>query len=332
MEERPSLVDAPKILALRSIPAEAAPGDTVSYEALFVGTEDSTGDPETLFWQYCLLRKPLTASGTIHPGCLDDKGAGITALGKGRKVVEAVVADDACELFGPTPPVSTETGASLRAADPDTTGGYYQPVVLRESVGANNTYAVGVTRLVCGIGAAAQDQVIDYNKHYRRNENPRLDEILIDDGRTTTKVRFGDEAVPTVAVRAGSTVEMEVAWPTCPRTSQCGDRICSVDETVDQCEKDCSTPTGCLGAETYLMFDPVSRSLIEESEQLRVSWYAIAGGFDHDRTAANVATRPNTSSNKWTAPLTAGTVRFWVVLRDDRRGVGWQTFDLTVMK
>lgn len=331
LEGRPSLIEEPTVLALRSSPAEALPGETVDYEALFVSTDEAAAEPESLSWQSCLLRKPLTTAGAIHPSCLNEEGTGIALLGTGLSSVSAVDAD-ACKLFGPTPPDSVGGEEALRAADPDTTGGYYQPVVLREASGHGTSYSIGVTRLSCGIGAAAQEQVVNYNQHYRRNENPRIDGIIVNEGNGPTAV-FGEDGNATaITVAAGAKVHVEVAWPSCPSKGDCGDGICSVDETADDCVNDCSTPTGCLGSETYLMFDPASRVLVEQREQMRVSWYATAGSFDHDRTGANLPKRANASENGWLAPLTPGTVRFWLVLRDDRRGVGWQAFDLTVEK
>jgi hypothetical protein len=78
------------------------------------------------------------------------------------------------------------------------------------------------------------------------------------------------------------------------------------------------------------MYDTASRSLVEMHEQLRVSWYATAGSFEHDRTSENVDSSSNASENVWSAPLKKSTVRFWVVIRDNRRGVGWRSFELKV--
>ncbi|MGC4063638.1 MAG: hypothetical protein QM784_03125, partial [Polyangiaceae bacterium] len=132
-------------------------------------------------------------------------------------------------------------------------------------------------------------------------------------------------------IAPGETVKFEVEWPSCPSRDECGDGLCGIDETVDDCAFDCTTPIGCGGAERYLLFDAERRELVERDEHLTVSWYADRGNFDHDRSAPERA-GANSSENEWVAPTTEGIVTFWVVLRDDRRGVGWQTFHIAVGK
>ena len=74
--------------------------------------------------------------------------------------------------------------------------------------------------------------------------------------------------------------------------------------------------------ETYLWFDPVSRTLVERRETTRVSWYATAGLFDNERTA--------NGDNTWTAPADARDVALWVVVRDDRGGVAFAEYKVKV--
>jgi len=80
-----------------------------------------------------------------------------------------------------------------------------------------------------------------------------------------------------------------------------------------------------------MAYDQISQSLVNRRESIRVSWYATAGAFEHDRTgrAENEAAEAN-SANSWTAPGQVGLVRFWLVIRDDRRGLNWSSFDLNV--
>ena len=328
IEGSSSLVSEPKVVALRSIPAEAAPGQPVKYDALVVGSDEYEVDPTKLAWQTCSLRKPLTTPGAINVSCLNDGSDGVVALGSGFDV-ETTIPNEACDLFGPAPPKSDTGESALRAADPDTTGGYYQPVTLRQEFESEKYYSIGVTRLNCGIGAATQDQVANYNKFYRLNENPDIESILIDNGKDVDTLS-SRESTPDIVAYVGKSITFRVNWPKCPKTSNCGDGICSIKESVDDCVADCSTRIGCLGAEEYLMYDTASRSLVEMHEQLRVSWYATAGSFEHDRTSKNVDSSSNASENVWSAPLKKSIVRFWVVIRDNRRGVGWRSFDLKV--
>jgi hypothetical protein len=111
----------------------------------------------------------------------------------------------------------------------------------------------------------------------------------------------------------------------------CGDGFCSSGENATSCSDDCQNPQACSGAETYLTYDPATQSLAERNESIRVSWYATDGSFEHDRTGRTEAEADQTdTSNDWTAPGSAATVRFWLVIRDDRRGVNWKTFDINV--
>jgi hypothetical protein len=328
IEGSSSLVSEPKVVALRSTPAEAAPGETVTYEALVVRNGAYTFEPTKLVWQTCSLRKPLTTSGAINVNCLNENSSGALRIGRGLDV-ETVISKEACDLFGPTPPKSESGDSTLRAADPDTTGGYYQPVTLSQEIENEKTYAIGVTRLNCGIGAATQAQVASFNRFYRPNENPNIDSITLDNGQDTETLH-SPGTTSNLVVTEGKEIAIRVNWPKCPKTSKCGDGVCSIKESVDDCARDCAASNGCPGAEEYLMYDTASRSLVERHEQLRVSWYATEGRFDHERTSENVDENSNASENVWSAPFTKATVKLWVVIRDDRRGVGWWSFELRV--
>jgi hypothetical protein len=84
------------------------------------------------------------------------------------------------------------------------------------------------------------------------------------------------------------------------------------------------------GVETYPVFDLVTRMLVNHREAMRVSWYATAGKFEHDRTGRSETEAETTTENVWTAPTATGLVHFWVVLRDSRGGIDFQTFDIGV--
>ena len=64
---------------------------------------------------------------------------------------------------------------------------------------------------------------------------------------------------------------------------------------------------------------------------MRVSWFATRGTVDKDHTGRLESESDETSSdNIWTAPEETGPVFMWVVLRDDRGGVDWQSFKVDV--
>ena len=56
-----ALVDRPRVLALASTPAEAAPGEVVMLTAL-VATPGGTSGDAALDWSTCLARRPLAES------------------------------------------------------------------------------------------------------------------------------------------------------------------------------------------------------------------------------------------------------------------------------
>lgn len=74
--------------------------------------------------------------------------------------------------------------------------------------------------------------------------------------------------------------------------------------------------------EGYVAIDVAEQRVVERRETMRVSWFATAGTYEHDRTG--------TPDNAWTAPSEPGTVQLFVVLRDDRGGVAYATYPVVV--
>jgi len=328
LEGRPSLIDSARVLSIRSTAAEVNEGATVSYDVLIAQPVDDTSLP-TLDWALCIAQKPLATSGPIATECLEASGPKLTDLGRTPSVT-AMIPKDACQLFGPITPPHKAGEPDLRAVDPDTTGGYYQPVRLRTAYSAEDVeYEVGVTRLMCGMGSgASQAQTVTYNKGYRPNANPGFEKVTFT--RNSGEVIVVDSTTPQ-SVASGEAVTFEVSWPSCPVVPTCGDDICGAGEDVTSCPNDCTTPKGCEGSEPYLTYDPESQALQDRRESIRVAWYATDGNFAHDRTGRTEAEADQTStSNAWTAPSHSGVVRFWLVIRDDRRGENWTTFDMNV--
>lgn len=331
VEGRRSLVDGPRVLAVRSVPASAKPSDSVHYDALFVDAE-GVADAESLDWALCIARKPLTETGSVSQRCLAREGSALEALGAGAEAM-ASVPSDACALFGPTPQTPEPGEPAQRPVDPDTTGGYYQPVrVLFPDAAGDDGYATGVTRLACGLGGATQEQAAEFTRRSQPNENPELESVVLRRGGE-------EEALPAldsdevISVRRRESVAFLARWPECPTKAECGDGICSPgeDASPESCAEDCRKPVGCRGSEPYVHFDPLSRKLKDRREAMRLSWFASAGEFEHDRTGRSEAEAGDRESdNRWTAPATRGDVRLWVVLRDDRGGVGWGSYRLRV--
>ncbi len=115
LEGRPSLIDSPRVIALRSEAAEAQPGTSVDYDVLLASPIDSTEVP-TYQWALCTARKPLAASGPIAEVCLAPAGPDLQDLGNSATAV-AVIPKDACQVFGPTPPTQKTGEPALRPVD-----------------------------------------------------------------------------------------------------------------------------------------------------------------------------------------------------------------------
>ena len=120
-----------------------------------------------------------------------------------------------------------------------------------------------------------------------------------------------------------------MSWPACPAQATCGDGICSPGEAIQDCPDDCTTPKGCAGSEPFAYLNPQSHELVDRHEAMRVSWFATAGSFNLDRNGNDGSDTTTTSDNVWVAPA-AGTVHMWVVLHDDRGGIGWGSYTITV--
>lgn len=328
LEGRPSLVDSPRVIAIRSTPAEVIAGSNVTYDVLVAQPVDDTSEP-ALDWALCLAQKPLASSGSIAEECLVRSSPKLSELGSSSSV-EATVPSDSCQRFGPTTPTQNPGEPPLRAVDPDTTGGFYQPVRLFSDFGGGNSaYEVGVTRLLCGVGSGVtQEQAATFAKNYRANENPRIGQVsVIRANNATSLIDLSGASVATVA--PGEALTLDVAWPTCPTEVACGDGFCSQGEDLTSCPSDCENPKGCEGAEAYVSYDATTQSLVNRRESIRISWYATDGAFEHDRTGRTEADAAQASSrNTWTAPNAPGKVRFWLVIRDDRRGANWVSFDM----
>ena len=67
--------------------------------------------------------------------------------------------------------------------------------------------------------------------------------------------------------------------------------------------------------------------MVTSREALRASWFATDGAWATPRTGPDGG---DESANEWLAPATPGTVRAWVVLRDDRGGADWRAFRVRV--
>jgi hypothetical protein len=313
-----SVVTEPTVLAVRSDPAETAPMTSMTFTALYVGPTGPIANPDER-WQFCEARKPLAELGPVNTKCEQPSGDWFVPLGSGA-TAQGTIPSDACRLFGPDVPPPEMGQPQGRPVDPDSTGGFYDPVQLY-APGASATVVIQEARLSCGAGVLPSDVAVQYRQRYHANTNPAPDSLAIVGGATLVTADKG-----TNEIARNQRVTLEVAWARCPTVDACGDGVCGPDETVTQCDADCTMTLGCTGAERYVVFDQPSQSLLDVRESLAAAWFTTGGSFDADRTGRNANDLTTTSDNGWTAPSTAGTVHLWVVLRDDRGGAGWAEY------
>ena len=411
LDDTVSILTTPTVLAVQATPAEAPPTTPINYTALVADGDGSVPHVPHLQWDYCNARNPLRNLGPVSPACVDPSNAQLTLIGYGVEVggTSAEIPSLTCSNFGPNPPQLQEGGVDGsvgRPVDPDTTGGYYQPVsVFLPVSGGAPQVTLYPTRISCGFAGAGETASALLQGQYHLNVNPQVASLTLlqhDAGGTEL---MDDTTNKTNAVRAGQTVTFRVAWPACPLQDKCGDGVCGANEsarleiadaslakvcdcvppanlncgsfsldagtgleasvvncvpplyssggaglscpsncanliggcpvgcnTPAGCPDECKAPQGCAGAERYVNLDPTTGNVVYQREGIQVSWYATAGTFESDSTGRAGTDDATTNDDAWTAPSTPGPVHLWVVLHDDRHGVGWAGYALNVTK
>lgn len=327
-----SRIESSRILAMRSEPAEPAPGDVVQLTALVASLEDDS--VENLTWKFCALRKPATETGPVAQDCVREfsnpESTALRNIGEGAPI-EASIDSDVCRSFGPLSPPQVQGQAdSGRPADPDQTGGYFQPVFASQAESNETTTApvFGAIRLLCGGAGIPQSELIKFNQGYRPNVNPNIAQIFMGVGDNEDEVLL-DTADGATAVPPDTQLHFRVSWEACPEESTCGDGLCTVNENSTNCADDCrSDAQGCSGAEQYLWADPAQGKVVQAVESVAVAWFATDGTFADSETD-NVESATE-SSNVYTTPTAAGDVRLWLVVRDSRGGTNWSQLQLSV--
>jgi hypothetical protein len=84
-------------------------------------------------------------------------------------------------------------------------------------------------------------------------------------------------------------------------------------------------------AETYLMFDTGSLTLVERREALRVSWFVTRGSLTDEVTGRAEDDLATTTETTWLSPSESGVAHVWLVLRDSRGGGDFATYDPEVL-
>lgn len=167
LDQRLAIIDEPRVLAVVADPAEAKPRAPVMFHAVIAGPDGPiTASPS---WAFCAAPKPPTEDNAVSDACIGEDQ--LLALGTGPTAMGTLPADG-CLRFGPDVP----PGMDFRSRDPDTTGGYYQPV----RVAVDGLLAFGLTRITCKLPRAPAEVAFDYDQHYIANTNPVLEPMVLD--------------------------------------------------------------------------------------------------------------------------------------------------------
>ncbi|HTU59119.1 MAG TPA: hypothetical protein VMF89_11810 [Polyangiales bacterium] len=261
---QPSLILEPRVLALRSDPAEAAPGQRVSLSILAADNGGPLLDSDFRL-SFCRTPKSLGDNRLASDACAQRVEQAISGF-------SGVVPADACARFGPNVP------AGVRPSDPDITGGYYQPIRIARA----EVEAVGVLRLICPLTDAPLAITRAYRERYTANQSPVLRELSI---------THNGEPVELGAIPVRSQLQLHSGW-------------------------------SVASEEPYVVYDRGERSLKDRTEALRLAWFTSSGSLAEDTTSARDAV------NQYLTPDQPGLVHIWLVLRDDRGGVSYATYEL----
>jgi len=189
---RPSLIVEARVLALRSEPAEAAPGERVSLSIL---AADSSGTLPVSDFRlgFCRTAKSLGDNRLASDACAQRTEQAIAGF-------SAVVPSDACSRFGPNVP------SGVRPSDPDTTGGFYQPIRIARA----RVEAVGVLRLTCPLTDAPLTITRAYRERYVRNRSPELSELSVVHNGTVLELN---------TIPKGAQLDLHSGWTTSSQES-----------------------------------------------------------------------------------------------------------------
>jgi hypothetical protein len=292
-----SLITGPTILGIRGTPPESAEGGTATFDALTVDASGTVMAPP-INWALCLAPNPPANGNDVSNACLSIPDDTATPA----PTFTATLATDACTLFGPIAPPPMKGQPPMRPADPDTTGGFYQPLRATWQSDAGPLLAFALQRITCTLANAPTDIAAMYAADYVPNNNPLVTDLVLDPAGAATSLYVAGQ---TGSTQAGATVSA-------------GQQVTlQADFSADS-------------AETFLVWNVLTLTLDMQRESLRLSWFATGGAFEHDATGRSPTETETFTQNTWTAPVTPGPVYFWTVLRDDRGGIDFAQAEIDV--
>ncbi|HEY6881339.1 MAG TPA: hypothetical protein VI299_25110 [Polyangiales bacterium] len=292
LDVKASRVLQTRVVAVRATPAEARPGTTVTLQAIVV-TPLPTPASRQIDWAFCNVPRSPSDSITVNAACLRPLDPSVPALtqieGATGDVARAQVPIDACRTIGPELPPTDEMGNPQRPPDADITGGYQLPVRLVLSDSTGVDISFDRQRVRCNLGNAPSSAATEYQQRYMDNQNPAF-----------TSIVFAGSPAPAdgsarFAVPRGGQYPIRVTWD-------------------------------ASAAENYVLFDPTTRSIQDRRERLEIGWFTNGGSFERDRTTPD--DESSTSNELSLDSDVTEPVTVWIVLRDERGGVGVTTLVL----
>jgi hypothetical protein len=285
-----SLITGLRILGVKTEPPEVAPGMPVKTDLLVV--DPSGRMSPSAMWALCLAHKPPAENNVVANDC-SQQGKQLEPIAESGPRITVTIPPNACALNGPDTPPTKMGEPPVRARDADVTGGYYQPFEVK--VAAANAFVL--ERISCNLPNVAVEVAKDFQMRYQTNTNPAFLKLLVG-GLDLPAVTQGASPA-TVHVTPGQSVGFEAFW----------------------------TPES---RENFPVYDLASQMIVDRTEQLTVSWFATAGEFDRDQTGTTEGDKASSITNLWVAPPVAGPVHLWIVLRDNRGGLDFREYLLTV--
>jgi hypothetical protein len=188
-DDRPYLLEHARLVAVIADPPEARPREAVTLTPVVAGPGARNLQPTLRF---CVEPTAPADPRPVAESCV--AGHGLPLDESGESAV-GTIPGDACARFGPDP-----ASGELRPADPDATGGFYQPVV------ATGLPEPSVTRvrIQCPLPDVSADLARDFAEQYVPNRNPELLtlELLVD----------GVARPVESSIRAGRPNHLRVTW------------------------------------------------------------------------------------------------------------------------
>jgi hypothetical protein len=160
------------------------------------------------------------------------------------------------------------------------------------TVAVGGALAIGLERVTCDLPEASLADARAWQAAYHPNQNPTLVGLSF--------AAADGNPIDPAAIPAGATITIQATW---------------LDGAI----------------ETFPVFDPRSRTIVDMAETLTASWYVTGGILGQAATTITNAATFSTATG-WTAPADTTTVELALILRDSRGGSDIARATLTIAR